>query len=127
MGVSGRRVLGGFSYFHGPDTLPLAVHVSILSFHLFREILGDIHDIDEWPGEIITFADSLQPEGFHWETHHTMEVLNGQFDAGEFVYVVKEFLAIVLSNLQGHMLLSKLVYFGGVVHGVEVVLTRWII
>ncbi len=55
-----------------------------------------------------------------------MEVPNGWFNAGEFVYVVEVLLAMILAHLQCHMFASKLVGFNGV-HGVEAVLTGWMI
>ncbi len=55
-----------------------------------------------------------------------MEVPNGQFDAGEFVYVVEVLLAMILAHLQCHVFAGKLVGFDGV-HGVEAVLTGWMI
>ena len=55
-----------------------------------------------------------------------MEVPNGQFDAEKFIEIVKEFLMIALSHLQGHILSSELVGFDSV-HGVEAVLTGWMI
>ncbi len=55
-----------------------------------------------------------------------MEVPNGRFNAGEFVYVVEVLLAIVLAHLERHMVAGDLVCFDSV-HGVETVLTRWMI
>ncbi len=52
----------------------MAVHVPLLSFLGFREVLGNVFYIDERPGEIISFADSLEPGGFCWEACHAMEV-----------------------------------------------------
>jgi hypothetical protein len=104
----------------------LAAHVPLLSFLGFREVLGDVFYIDEWPGEIISFADSLEPGGFCWEACRAVEVLNGWFDAEEFVYVVEVLLAMILAHLQCHVFMGKLVGFDGV-HGVEAVLTEWMI
>jgi hypothetical protein len=104
----------------------LATHVPFLSFLGFREVLCNVFYIDEWPGEIISFADSLEPGGFCWEVRHTVEVLNGRFNAGELVYVVEILLAMILAHLQHHMVMGKLVGFDGV-HGVEAVLTGWMI
>jgi hypothetical protein len=59
-----------------------------LCFLGFREVLGDVFYIDEWPGKIISFAYGLEPGGFCWEACRAMEVSNGGFDAGEFIYVV---------------------------------------
>jgi hypothetical protein len=102
------------------------MHVPLLSFLGFREVLGDIFYIDEWSGEIISFADSLEPGGFCWEAHCAMEVPNGWFNAGELVYVVEVLLEMILAHLQRHVFAGKLVGFDGV-HGVEAVLTRWMI
>ncbi len=77
-------------------------------------------------GEIISFVDSLEPGGFCWEACRAVEVLNGQFDAGEFVYFVEVLLVMVLAHLQCHVFAGKLVGFNGV-HGVEAVLTKWMI
>jgi hypothetical protein len=55
-----------------------------------------------------------------------MEVSNGWFDAGEFVHIVEVLLALILAHLQCHVYAGKLVGFDGV-HGVEAVLTRWMI
>ncbi len=82
--------------------------------------------IDEWPGEIIFFENSLEPGGFCWEARHAMEVPNGRFNAGELVYVVEVLLAMILAHLQRHVFVGKLVGFDGV-HGVEAVLTGWMI
>ncbi len=82
--------------------------------------------IDEWPGEIISFADNLEPGGFCWEARHPMEVPNGWFNAGELIYVVEILLAMILAHLQCHVFTGKLVGFDGV-HGVEAVLTGWMI
>ncbi len=65
--------------------------------------------IDEWPGEIISFANSLEPGGFCWEARRAMEVPNGRFNDGEFVYVVEVLLAIVLAHLERHMVAGDLV------------------
>ncbi len=104
----------------------MAVHVPLLSFLGFREVLGNVFYIDEWPGEIISFADSLEPGGFCWEACRTEEVPNGRFDAGELIYIVEVLLAMILAHLQCHMFTGKLVGFDGV-HGVEAVLTRLMI
>ncbi len=100
----------------------MAAHVPLLSFLGFREVLCDVFYIDEWPGEIISFANSLEPGSFCWEARSAMEVPNGWFNAGEFVYVVEVLLAIVLAHLERHMVAGDLVCFDGV-HGVEAVLT----
>ena len=55
-----------------------------------------------------------------------MEVPNGWFNAGEFAYVVEVLLAMILARLQHHVFAGKLVGFDGV-HGVEAVLTGWMI
>jgi hypothetical protein len=55
-----------------------------------------------------------------------MEVPNGRFNAGELAYVEEVLLAIILAHLQCHMVMGKLVGFDGV-HGVEAVLTGWMI
>ena len=59
MGKSGGKVLGGFGHFCGLDSLALAMHVTFCSLLGFGEVLGDIFDVDEWPGDIIFFSDSL--------------------------------------------------------------------
>jgi hypothetical protein len=82
--------------------------------------------IDEWPGKIISFAYSLEPGGFCWEACRAMEVSNGGFDAGEFIYVVEVLLAVILAHLVCYMFTGDLVHFDGV-HGVEAVLSRWMI
>jgi hypothetical protein len=56
-----------------------------------------------------------------------MEVPNVWFNAGELIiYVVKVLLAMILAHLQRHVCTGTLVSFDGV-HGVEAVLTRWMI
>ncbi len=102
------------------------MHVSLLSFLGFREVLGDVFYIDEWPGEIISFVDILEPGGFCWEACHAVEVPNGWFNAGELIYVVEVLLAMILAHLQRHVFTGKLVGFDGV-HGVEAILTGWMI
>jgi hypothetical protein len=82
--------------------------------------------IDEWPGEIISFADSLEPGGFCWEACRAVEVPNGWFNTGELVYVVEVLLAMILAHLQRQVFAGELVGFDGV-HGVEAVLTGWMI
>jgi hypothetical protein len=104
----------------------LAAHVPLLSFLGFREVLCNIFYIDKWPGEIISFVDSLEPEDFCWEAHRAVEVPNGRFNAEALVYVVEVLLVMILAHLQRHMVTGKLVGFDGV-HGVEAVLTRWMI
>jgi hypothetical protein len=126
VGKSGWCVFCRFGYFCRSDSLALAVHVPLLSFLGFREVLCGIFYIDEWPGEIISFADSLEPGGFCWEACRAVEVTNGRFNAGELVYVVEVLLAIILAHLQRHVVMGELVDFDGV-HGVEAVLTRWMI
>jgi hypothetical protein len=81
--------------------------------------------IDEWLGEIISFVDSFEPGGFCWEARCAVEVPNGWFNAGELIYVVEVLLAMILAHLQHHMFTGELVGFDGV-HGVEAVLTGWI-
>ncbi len=102
----------------------MAAHVPLLSFIGFREVLYNIFDINEWPREIISFGDSFEPGGF--ETLHTVEVPNGWFDAGELICIVEVLLAIIFAHLQCHVLACDLVGFNGV-HGVEAVLTIWMI
>ncbi len=104
----------------------MAAHVPLLSFLGFREVLGGIFYIDEWPGEIISFANSLEPGGYCCEARRTIEVPNGWFNTGELVYVVEVLLAMIFSHLQRHVVTGKLVGFDGV-HGVEAVLTGWMI
>ncbi len=82
--------------------------------------------IDEWPGEIISFVNSLEPGGFCWEARRAMEVPNGRFNAREFVYIGEVLLAIVHAHLECHMVAGDLVCFDGV-HGVEAVLNGWMI
>jgi hypothetical protein len=91
--------------------------VPLLNFLGFREVLGDVIYIDEWPGEIISSANSLEPGGFCWEAHRAMEVPNGQFNAGEFAYVVEVLLAIILAHLERLMFVGDLVCFY-IVHGI---------
>ncbi len=98
----------------------------LLSFLGFREVLGNVFYIDEWPGEIISFADSHEPGGFCWEAHCAVEVPNGRFNAGELIYVVEVLLAMILAHLQRHVFAGMLVGFDGV-HEVEAVLTGWMI
>jgi len=74
--------------------------VPLLSFLGYREVLGDVFYIDEWPGEIIFFANSLEPGGFCWEARRAMVVPNGWFNTGEFVYVVEVLLAMILAHLE---------------------------
>ncbi len=104
----------------------MVAHVPLLSFFGFREVLGNNFYIDEWPEEIVSFADSLEPAGFCWEARRAVEVPNSHFNARELVYVVEVLLAMILEHLQHHVVTSKLVGFNGV-HGVETVLTGWMI
>ncbi len=55
-----------------------------------------------------------------------MEVPNGQFNAGELVYIVEVLLAMILAHLHHHVFAGELVGFD-IVLGVEAVLTRWMI
>jgi len=87
-GKRGECIHGRFGYFCWLDSLALAVHVPLLSFLGFREVLCNIFFIDEWPGKIFSFADSFEPGGFCWEACHTVMVPNSWFNAGELVYVV---------------------------------------
>ncbi len=89
-------------------------------------MLCNIFYIDEWPGEIMSFADSFEPGGFCWDARRTMEVPNGWFNAGELVYIVEVILAMILAHLQCHVLAGKLVGCNGV-HEVEAVMTIWMI
>ena len=100
--------------------------MSLLCFLGFREVLCDVFYIDKWPGNIISFAYSLEPGGFCWEACRAMEVPNGGFDAGEFIYVVEVLLAVILAHLVCHVCAGDMVCFDGV-HGVEAVLSRWMI
>ncbi len=96
------------------------------SFLGFREVLGNVFYIYEWPGELISYADSLEPGGFCWEACRAVEVPNGWFNVGELVYIVEVLLAMILAHLQCQVFAGKLVGFDGV-HGVEAVLTKWMI
>jgi hypothetical protein len=40
------------------------MHVPLLSFLGFREVLGNVFYIDEWPGEIISLRIALSQEAF---------------------------------------------------------------
>ena len=100
--------------------------MSLLCFLGFREVLCDVFYIDKWPGNIISFAYSLEPGGFCWEARRTMEVLNSGFNAGEFIYIVEVLLVVILAHLECYMVMGDLVCFDGV-HGVEAVLSRWMI
>ena len=77
VGNVGWYVFGRFSHNCRAGSLALAAHVPLLSFLGFREVLGDVFYIDEWPAEINSFTNSLEPGGFCWEARHTMEVPNG--------------------------------------------------
>ncbi len=89
----------------------------------FREVLCNVFYIDEWPGEIISFANSLEPGGFCWEACHAMEVPNIGFNAGEFIYVVEVLLGVILAHLECYMFMEDLACCNGV-HGVEAVLSK---
>ena len=106
--------------------MALAAHVPLLSFLGFGEVLCNVFYIDEWPREIISFANSLEPGGFCWEARRAMEVPYSGFNAGEFVYVVEVLLAVILAHLECYMFAGDLVCFDGV-HGVEAVLSGWMI
>ena len=43
-----------------------------------------------------------------------MEVPNGRFNDGEFVYIVEVLLAMILAHLERHMFAGDLVCFDGV-------------
>ncbi len=122
VGKSGWCVFCWFGHFCQSDSLALAVHVPLLSFLRFRDVLGNVIYIEEWPGEIISFADSLEPGGFCGEACRAVEVPNGRFNARELVYAVEVLLVMILAHLQHHVFVGKLVGFDGV-HGVEAVLT----
>ena len=104
----------------------MATHVPFLRFLGFREVLCNIFYIDEWPREIISFANSLEPGGFCWEARRAMEVPNSGFNTGEFIYIVEVLLAVILAHLECYMFTGDLVCFDGV-HEVEAVLSRWMI
>ena len=55
-----------------------------------------------------------------------MEVPNSGLNAGEFIHVVEVLLAVILAHLECYMFTGDLVSFDGV-HGVEAVLSRWMI
>ena len=106
--------------------MALGAHVPLLSFLGFGEVLCNVFYIDEWPREIISFVNSLEPGGFCWEARRAMEVPNSKFYAGEFVYVVEVLLAVTFARLECYMFVGDLVCFDGV-HGVEAVLSGWMI
>ncbi len=69
---------------------------------------------------------ALSQEAFVGKACRAMEVSNGGFDAGEFIYVVEVLLAVILGHLVCYMFAGDVVHFDGV-HGVEAVLSRWMI
>ena len=56
VGKCGGCVLSRFGYFCWLDSLVLAAYVPLLGFLGFREVLSNVFDIDEWPGEIISLV-----------------------------------------------------------------------
>ena len=83
------------------------------------QVLCNVFFIDEWPREIISFANGIGPGGFCWEAYRTMEVPNSGFNAGVL-------LAVILAHLECYMFAGDLVCFNEV-HGVEAVLSGWMI
>ena len=84
----------------------MATHVPLLRFLGFREVLCNVFYIDEWPREIISFANSLEPGGFCWEARRAMEIPNSGFNAGEFIYVVEVLLAVILAHLECYIVME---------------------
>jgi hypothetical protein len=69
---------------------------------------------------------ALSQEAICWDARCAVDLPNGRFNAGELIYVVEVLLAMILAHLQCHIFVGALVDFDGV-HGVEAVLTRWMI
>ena len=42
--------------------------MSLLCFFIFREEFGDILDVDDWPGEIVSASGGFETRGFCWKT-----------------------------------------------------------
>ena len=53
-----------FNIFGGEDDLSLSSHVYFLYFFRFRKEFGDILDIDEWPGDIVSAFYGFDSRGF---------------------------------------------------------------
>ncbi len=81
----------------------MAAHVPLVLFLGFKEVLCNVFYIGEWPREIISFANSLEPGGFCWEACRAMEVPNSGFNTGEFIYIVEVLLAMILAHLECYM------------------------
>ena len=54
----------GLCRFGGPDALALAAHVALLGLLGLGGKLIDIFDVDEGPGEAVSFVDGLEPYDF---------------------------------------------------------------
>ena len=59
------RLLMG-DYFGGVHSLPLISHVALLSFLIFWEVLVHVLQYDQFPGQLVFVAYSLDPCGFGW-------------------------------------------------------------
>ena len=57
-----RLLLG--SYFGGLHSLPLIFHMNLLGFFRFWEVLADIFHCNQWPGQVVPFADAFDTHGF---------------------------------------------------------------
>ena len=54
----------GLCRFGRPDVLALAAHVALLGLLGIGEKIIDIFDVDEGPGEAVSFVDGLEPYDF---------------------------------------------------------------
>ena len=61
-------------YFGGAHSLTLISYVTLLGFLRFWEVRIQNFHCDQWPGQVFSVADALDPRGFGWEPLFRMEV-----------------------------------------------------
>ena len=56
------------------------IHVPLLRFLRFGEVLVDIFDSDQWPANKVALADCVEPSSFCWETAACMDESDALFN-----------------------------------------------
>ena len=62
--------------------------MSFFCFFRIRECFGDILDVDEWPGEIVSTSGGVEPRGCFCKTCCCMKVSYGSLNNLELINVI---------------------------------------
>ena len=62
--------------------------VSFLCLFRISGNFGEILDVNEWPGEIVSLSYGFEPRGFCWKTCERIKISYGLFNNWGFIHIV---------------------------------------